>query len=192
MDLKHYTEKAQEALVQAQSLAGEYSHGQIEGEHLLLALLRQPDGVVPLIVQGLGLQAGTLAQQIEGELAAQGPGIRWGDPGWPVARSVRRRCDRAEKLAKEMHDDFVSTEHLLLALADERAGNAARLLQSLWPDRGRHPAGADWHPGQPAGHLPDAGEHLPGAGQVRPRPDRPGPRRASWIRSSAVTRRSGG
>ena len=62
MDLNRYTEKAQEALVQAQSLAGEYSHGQIEGEHLLLALLRQSDGVVPLIVQGLGLQAGMLAQ----------------------------------------------------------------------------------------------------------------------------------
>ena len=44
MDLKRYTEKAQEALVQAQSLVAEYGHGQIEGEHLLLALLRQFDG----------------------------------------------------------------------------------------------------------------------------------------------------
>jgi ATP-dependent Clp protease ATP-binding subunit ClpA len=62
MDLNRFTEMAQEALLQAQSLAGEHSHGQIEGEHLLLALLRQSDGVVPMIVQGLDLQASMLAQ----------------------------------------------------------------------------------------------------------------------------------
>ena len=56
MDLNRFTEKAQEALSQAQSLASESSHGQIEGEHLLLALLQQSDGVVPQIVQKLGVQ----------------------------------------------------------------------------------------------------------------------------------------
>ena len=68
MDLNRFTEKAQEAMLQARGMAGEYSHGQIEGEHLLLALLRQSDGVVPSIVQGLGLQAEDLAQFVETEL----------------------------------------------------------------------------------------------------------------------------
>ena len=69
MDMNRLTEKAQDALAQAQSLAAERSHGQIEGEHLLLALLRQADGVVPQVVQGLGLQPAALAQQVEGELS---------------------------------------------------------------------------------------------------------------------------
>ena len=129
MDLNQYTEKAQEALLQAQSLAGEYSHGQIEGEHLLLALLRQSDGVVPLIVQGLGLQAGLLAQQVEGELARKSK-VYGGTAQVGLSRELQNTLDRAAKIAREMRDDFVSTEHLLLALTEDRAGNVARLLQS--------------------------------------------------------------
>ncbi len=130
MDMNRFTEKARDALVQAQSLAGEHSHGQIEGEHLLLALLRQSDGVVPLVVQGLGLQAGMLAQQLEGELAGK-PQVYGGTAQVGLSRELQQSLQRAEKLAKEMHDDFVSTEHLLLALTEDRAGNVARLVQSF-------------------------------------------------------------
>jgi ATP-dependent Clp protease ATP-binding subunit ClpB len=130
MDLNRYTEKAQEALAQAQKLAAERSHGQIEGEHLLLALLRQSDGVVPLIVQRLGLDVGQLAQQIEGELARKAS-VYGATAQVGLSRELQQTLDRAEKIAKEMHDDFVSTEHLLLALSEDRAGNIARLLQSV-------------------------------------------------------------
>ena len=128
MDLNRYTEKAQEALVQAQSLAGEYRHGQIEGEHLLLSLLRQSDGVVPQIVQGLGLQPGVLAQTLEGELARK-PQVYGGATQVGLSKELQQTVQRSEKLSAEMRDDFVSTEHLLLALTEDRAGNAARLLQ---------------------------------------------------------------
>jgi ATP-dependent Clp protease ATP-binding subunit ClpB len=116
-------------MIQAQSLASEYSHGQIEGEHLLLALLRQSDGIVPLIVQGLGLQSEMLAQQIEADLGRM-PQVYGGAAQVGLSRDLQRALQRAEKLAKEMRDDFVSTEHLLLALTEDRAGNAAQLLQS--------------------------------------------------------------
>ena len=129
MDMNRFTEKAQEALVQAQSLAGAESHGQIEGEHLLLALLRQSEGVVPLIVQGLGLQPEMLAQQLAGELARK-PHVYGGTAQVGLSRELQRVLDRAEAQAKEMHDDYVSTEHLLLALAEDGAGAAARLLAS--------------------------------------------------------------
>ncbi len=129
MDLNRFTEKAQEALLQAQSLAGEHSHGQIEGEHLLLALLRQSDGVVPQIVQGLGLQPGVLAQQVEGELARKAK-VYGGTAQVGLSRGLQQTLDRAEKVARDMRDDFVSTEHLLLALTEDGAGNVARLLQS--------------------------------------------------------------
>jgi ATP-dependent Clp protease ATP-binding subunit ClpB len=129
MDLNRYTEKAQEALLQAQSLAGEYSHGQIEGEHLLLALLRQSDGIVPLIVQGLGLQPGMLAQQVEHELAGKTK-VYGGAAQVGLSRELQKTLDRAVKIASDMRDDFCSTEHLLLALTEDRAGNVARLLQN--------------------------------------------------------------
>jgi ATP-dependent Clp protease ATP-binding subunit ClpB len=130
MDLNRYTEKAQEALLQAQSLAGELSHGQIEGEHLLLALLRQSDGVVPLIVQGLGLQPGMLAQQVERELAGKAK-VYGGAAQVGLSRELQKTLDRAVKIAGEMRDDFCSTEHLLLALTEDRAGNVARLVQNF-------------------------------------------------------------
>ncbi|MFC2029783.1 ATP-dependent chaperone ClpB [Chloroflexota bacterium] len=130
MDLNRYTEKAQEALVRAQSLAGEHSHGQVEGEHLLLALVRQSDGVVPLILQGLGLQADILIEKLEGELTRL-PQVYGGTQQAGLSRDLQKALQQAEKLAGGMHDEFVSTEHLLLALSEERAGNVARLLQSL-------------------------------------------------------------
>ncbi|MGD8902742.1 MAG: ATP-dependent chaperone ClpB [Anaerolineae bacterium] len=129
MDLNRFTEKAREALLQAQTLAGEYSHGQIEGEHLLLALLRQSDGIVPMIVQGLGLQTNILIQQLEGELGRK-PKVYGGTTQAGLSRELQQTLERAIKLAQEMRDDFCSTEHLLLALTEDRAGNVARLLQA--------------------------------------------------------------
>ncbi len=129
MDMNRFTEKAQEALVQAQSLAAERSHGQIEGEHLLLALLRQSDGVVPQIVQGLGLQPAALTQQVEAELGRR-PKVYGGTSQAGLSRDLNRVLERAEALARQMHDDYVSTEHILVALSEEGAGGVGRLLQS--------------------------------------------------------------
>jgi ATP-dependent Clp protease ATP-binding subunit ClpB len=129
MDMNRFTEKAQEALAQAQGLAVEYSHGQIEGEHLLLALLRQSDGVVPQIVQGLGLQAAALAQQLQADFARR-PKVYGATAQVALSRELKGALDRAEALAHEMHDDYVSTEHLLVALSEEGAGSVARLLHT--------------------------------------------------------------
>jgi ATP-dependent Clp protease ATP-binding subunit ClpB len=128
MDMNRLTEKAQDALAQAQSLAAERSHGQIEGEHLLLALLRQADGVVPQVVQGLGLQPAALAQQAEGELSRK-PKVYGASAQAGLSRDLGRVLDRAEALARQMHDDYVSTEHLLVSLTEE-GGGAGRLLQN--------------------------------------------------------------
>ena len=61
MDLNRYTQRAQEAVLGAQTLAGDYSHAQIEPEHLLLALLRQSDGIVPQVVRKLEIDPAQLA-----------------------------------------------------------------------------------------------------------------------------------
>jgi ATP-dependent Clp protease ATP-binding subunit ClpB len=68
MRLDKFTQKAQEAIFEAQSLAEAHNHAQIEPEHLLLALLQQADGVAPQVIQGLGRNPGQLAAQVEAEL----------------------------------------------------------------------------------------------------------------------------
>ena len=129
MDFNRFTEKAQEAISQAQGLAAEYDHGQIEGEHLLLALLRQADGIAPQIVQRLGLQPDSLIQQLSGELERR-PRVYGGAAQVSLSRELQQNLQQAIKIAEGMHDDFCSTEHLLLALSDDRAGNTGRMLQA--------------------------------------------------------------
>jgi ATP-dependent Clp protease ATP-binding subunit ClpB len=120
MDLNQYTQKAQQAVLAAQNLAEEYSHSQIEPEHLLLALLRQSDGVVPQVISKLGSQPGTLAAAIERDLGNK-PQMYGANAQVGVSRALADIFKRAEQTAHEMRDDFVSTEHLLLALADGRS-----------------------------------------------------------------------
>jgi ATP-dependent Clp protease ATP-binding subunit ClpB len=126
MDLNKYTQKAQEAVLAAQGLAQEYSHSQIEPVHLLLALLRQSDGVVPQVVQRLGASPGLLITDLEAELN-QRPKAYGATAQLGLSRALADVTASAEKLAGQMHDEYVSTEHLLLALARSK-GFAGELL----------------------------------------------------------------
>jgi len=127
MDLNKFTQKAQEAIASAQSMAGEYSHGQIEPEHLLLALLRQSDGIVPQIVQKLEADPRGMALSLEGELQRK-PKVYGASTQVGLSRQLGRALDDAQKIASRMHDDYTSTEHLLLALTGADGGEAARFL----------------------------------------------------------------
>ncbi|MBN1978574.1 MAG: ATP-dependent chaperone ClpB [Anaerolineae bacterium] len=127
MDPNKLTQKAQEAVITARSLAKEHSHGQIEPEHLLLALLRQADGIVPQIVQKLEANPSEIALALErvldGKAKVYGATTQVG-----LSRDLDRTFDDAEKAAKRMRDDYVSTEHLLLALTGAHGGEAARFM----------------------------------------------------------------
>jgi len=127
MDLNHYTQKAQEAVSAAQSLAGEYSHGQIEPEHLLLALLRQSDGVVPQIVNKLERNPQEMALALEGELQRK-PKVYGATAQVGLSRELSEVLSDAEKIMSRMHDEYLSTEHLFLGLAGSHGEGAARLL----------------------------------------------------------------
>jgi ATP-dependent Clp protease ATP-binding subunit ClpB len=130
MNLDKFTHKAQESLAQAQTLAGDYSHSQIVPEHLLLALLTQEGGVVPQIVQRVGVSPsvleGGLEQRLAGRVKAYGPTMQVG-----LSRDLQDVLRQAEKEAGAMRDDYVSTEHLLLALTDRKAGDVAAMLVRL-------------------------------------------------------------
>ncbi len=127
VDLNKFTQKAQEAIIGAQSLAGEYSHGQVEPGHVLLVLLRQSDGIVPQIVQKLEANPGEMAQALEGELGRK-PKVYGATTQVGLSRELARALDEAQKVAARMRDDYASTEHLLLALTGAHGGEASRFL----------------------------------------------------------------
>jgi ATP-dependent Clp protease ATP-binding subunit ClpB len=126
MDLNKYTQKAQEAVLAAQGLAQEHNHSQIEPAHLLLALLRQSDGVVPQIVQKVGARPGLLMSDLEAELNRM-PHAYGATAQVALSRALSDVFNAAEKQAGQMRDEYVSAEHLLLALA-RSGGFAGQLL----------------------------------------------------------------
>ncbi|MCS6963254.1 ATP-dependent chaperone ClpB [Thermoflexus sp.] len=127
MNLNRYTEKAQEALLEAQRLAEEYRHPAIENEHLLLSLLRQSDGVVPQVVRRAGADPQEMIEELERYLAGRPKVYGAGEVG--LSRSAAETLRQAEREAQAMRDDYVSTEHLLLAMADRADGTAGAALR---------------------------------------------------------------
>ncbi len=134
MDLNRYTEKAQEAILRSQGLAMEYGHPQIEPEHLLAALLEQADGVVPQIVLRLGGDPQRMRGDLE-QVLSRRPRVQGatGQPG--LAPATVRILQAAEREAKSLRDEYVSTEHILLAMADTSAGEIARFLAAYGINR---------------------------------------------------------
>jgi ATP-dependent Clp protease ATP-binding subunit ClpB len=127
MNLNRYTEKAQEAVVESQQLAVRAGHPEITPEHLLLALLQQADGVVPAVLQKMGVDVAGLASAVAAALGSL-PRTHGGAQPAPSAR-FRSVALSAEDRTRQLGDEYTSTEHLLLALAAEtgRAPAAAAL-----------------------------------------------------------------
>ena len=131
MDMNRFTEKAAQSLSNAQTIAGEFGHQQIENEHLLYALLREEKGVVPQILAKLELAGEDVTRETERALGKK-PRVTGSGAGGTVYLSARLNAlfARAESDAKGLKDDYVSTEHLFLALSEED-GDAGALLKKL-------------------------------------------------------------
>ncbi|QKV96413.1 ATP-dependent chaperone ClpB [Streptomyces sp. NA02950] len=127
MDMNRLTQRSQEALQGAQSMAMRLGQTEVDGEHLLLALLDQPGGLVPRLLDQLGADPTALRTMLESEVARKpkvtGPGAIPGQVF--VTQRLAQVLDEAEKEAKRLKDEYVSVEHLVLALADEGSGTAA-------------------------------------------------------------------
>src|SRR5437016_3722911 len=127
MRMEKLTVKAQEAIQAAQGVADQHDHQALEPEHVLLALLQQREGVVGPLLAKLGARAETVQQQLEAELARL-PKVRGGGGGQYVGERLRAALERAQREAERLKDDYVSTEHLLIAIAQDRDGAAGRAL----------------------------------------------------------------
>jgi len=136
MNLNRYTQRGQEAIMASQELAQSYNHSQIEPEHLLLALLQQEDGVAGEILRQVNADPGAIAGQLQGDLSRR-PKSYGGNVQPGLSGQVSRILQDAYAEANQMRDDYVSTEHILLALASDNGGNAARLLGRLGVTRDR-------------------------------------------------------
>jgi ATP-dependent Clp protease ATP-binding subunit ClpB len=122
-----FTVKAREAVQSAQSLADQHDHQAIEPEHLLLTLIQQQEGVVGPLLAKLGVPADPLRRSMEAELAKL-PKVRGGAGQQYVGQRLAQVFQRAQDEAERLKDEYVSTEHLLIALTQDKGGAAGRAL----------------------------------------------------------------
>jgi ATP-dependent Clp protease ATP-binding subunit ClpB len=129
------TVKAQEALQEAQAQARRRDHQAVDGEHLVLGLLEQEEGIARPVLEKIGADPALVASRIEDELRGV-PKVHGAEPY--VSNRLMKLLDRAEAEAKKLKDEYVSTEHLLLAAAEERGGVGDALRASgATPERVR-------------------------------------------------------
>jgi len=143
MDPNRLTSKSSEALHDAQARAIRLGHSEVDGEHLLDALLEQPDGLVPRLLAQSGVDADKVKADLAAELSrlpkVSGPGVPPGQVA--ITQRLARLLDAADQEAGRLKDEYVSVEHLLLALIDEGSSSSAgRLLHdaALTKDRFLH------------------------------------------------------
>ncbi len=150
MDPNKLTQKSQEALHEAQAEALRYGHQEVDGEHLLLALLEQPEGLVPRLFKKMDVPVENLKAEVVAEIqkrpSISGPGTEAGKIY--VTQRLNRLLIKAQEEAKRLKDEYVSVEHLTLAMIEEGSATAAgrvfrnfnvtrdRFLQALTEVRG--------------------------------------------------------
>ncbi len=129
MRTDRFTQRATEAIVSAQQLAEAEGHPQLEVAHLLLVLVEQPDGVVPAVLSRLGINPATVAGSLRTTLDRL-PKVSGAAQQLQLANETRRVLSDAHTVSERMKDEFVSTEHLLLAALEAGDSEAARALRA--------------------------------------------------------------
>ena len=133
MRFDRFTERAQEAAQRAAEIIQRYGHNMIDTEHILLALIEQPDGAISQILQNLNIQRLPLSDRLDHILRSSQRASIFGDRGAGqvfITPQVKRIVDSANEEANRLKDEFISTEHLFLAILDEKNTPAARLLDT--------------------------------------------------------------
>ena len=140
MDLNKFTQKSQEAVAEAQQEAVRLGHQQVDTDHLFRALVGQEDGLVPRLLERAGYDPKAVASALDAELGSMprvsGPGVQPGQIY--VTQRMNETLLAAFDLAKKMQDEYVSVEHLLLAVLDKPgSGPAAAVLRQFGLTRDR-------------------------------------------------------
>ncbi|NBD35689.1 MAG: AAA family ATPase, partial [Chloroflexi bacterium] len=131
MRFDRFTERAQEVAQRAVALMTQYGHSQVDVEHLLLALVRQEDGIVPALISEMGADPHQIGQDLDQLLRKDSrPGIYGARGGQQVfiTPRVKRVLDLSQTEASNFKDEYISTEHLFLAIVQERNTSVAKLM----------------------------------------------------------------
>ncbi len=139
MRFDRFTERAQEAAQRAAEIIQRYGHNQIDTEHILLALIEQPGGVIPQILERLNVSTAAITERLDATLrASPKANIFGGGTGQIfITPRVKRIIDLANEEANRLKDEYISTEHIFLAILTERNTPAARILESAGLTRER-------------------------------------------------------
>lgn len=128
MNMERMTEKAQGAIIDSQKIAMEEGHQQIDGEHLHMALLLQQEGLIPKLLNYMSVNSGALIGDLEAELAKL-PKVHGSGDSMYASRRLNQVIMNSEKKANEFKDEYISVEHLYLALLDEKNTPSSKLFQ---------------------------------------------------------------
>ncbi len=134
MSQEKFTEQTREALAASQEIVREHHQNQWDVEHILLALLQQDKGIVPDILKDLGVDI----ENVKGQVVAaieRGPKIAYDTGQLYATPRVALLLKRAREEADRLKDEFIATEHLLIAMASEQSGDAARILHQAGVDQ---------------------------------------------------------
>jgi ATP-dependent Clp protease ATP-binding subunit ClpC len=139
MRFDRFTERAQEAAQRAAEIIQRYGHNQIDTEHILLALIEQPQGVIPQILEYLKVDANALTERLDYILRTSPKANIFGGGAGQIfiTPRVKRIIDLANEEANKLKDEYISTEHIFLAILSERSTPAARLLEGAGVTRER-------------------------------------------------------
>ncbi|MBL8058177.1 MAG: AAA family ATPase, partial [Anaerolineales bacterium] len=131
MRFDRFTERAQDAAARAYEILQRYGHTQVDTEHILLALLEQPEGVIPQILERMSVDQEFIRRRLDDVLRASPRGAVYGSGGTGqvfITPRVKRIVDLANDEAGRLKDEYISTEHLFLAILSERNTAVARIL----------------------------------------------------------------
>ena len=139
MRFDRFTERAQEAAQRAAEIIQRYGHNQIDTEHILLALIEQPQGVIPQILEHLKVDSEALTERLDYILRTSPKANIFGGGAGQIfiTPRVKRIIDLANEEANKLKDEYISTEHIFLAILSERSTPAARLLEGAGVTRDR-------------------------------------------------------
>src|SRR4030067_3505548 len=139
MRFDRFTERAQEAAQRAAEIIQRYGHNQIDTEHILLALIEQPQGVIPQILEFLKVDATALIERLDYILRTSPKANIFGGGAGQIfiTPRVKRIVDIANEEATKLKDEYISTEHIFLAILHERRTPAARILETAGLTRER-------------------------------------------------------
>ena len=119
MNIEKYTQNAQSAIIDCQNIAVEEGNQQLDGEHLHLALLMQKDGLIPKLLKFMGVNTGEVIGAVQAEIDKL-PKVAGSGDSMYSTRRLQQIFLNAEKKAEKLKDEYISVEHLYMALLDER------------------------------------------------------------------------